>query len=213
MVCIIQWVLGILPQIVVGFKAGSIGPRLAQSERRERLPFDGEGRDFSFSAGFKRRSSHLAIGCYCPLPYDQEGNQPSDVSDGEDGGLESGKVPESLKILLDWLHCCMLGAYPSHWTFIIWNYKYPNCFGQFELLFVWSDIELFLNGWTHLSFFALKLMTFDEYQPGPFHVFYLFLDISATEEQRLVCSSLWYKGLVFPRCGCAGSRRSGLDYP
>ena len=75
MVCIIQWVLGILPQIVVGFKAGSIGPRLAQSERRERLPFDGEGRDFSFSAGFKHRSSHLAIGCYCPLLYDQEGNQ------------------------------------------------------------------------------------------------------------------------------------------
>lgn len=61
--------------MVVGLGVGT-GPRLAESDRRERLTFDREGRDSSFSAGFDHRNSHLAIGYYCQLPYDQEGNQP-----------------------------------------------------------------------------------------------------------------------------------------
>lgn len=58
-----------------------------------------------------------------------------------------------------------------HWTLIMWNNKYPYCLGQVELELVLLETESFLFWYIHVSDFALKLMTFYEYQPGPFPLF------------------------------------------
>lgn len=81
----------------MGLGAGT-GPRLAQSDRREALTFDGGGGEISLSLLdlIKERDIHLAAACDCQLPYNHEGNQPSNVTEAEDSSVETGKTPASL---------------------------------------------------------------------------------------------------------------------
>lgn len=95
-----------------------------------------------------------------------------------------------------------------HWTFILWDNKYANCWGQVDLGLVLLAAESFLNWCTQLSHLPWNWRPCMDTSQGLFVSFSL--DTSEKEEQRQFCSSLWCGGLAFPGCCCTEGRRNGL---